>query len=274
MEPGDIEFAIQLTDLEDWGYTEGDFRRFMRMEREGALVAWDGSSRVGVTLTTVYGRIAWIGGVIVAPKARGKGHGQALVRRAVEYAQEQGASTCWLNAYVHTQEFYESLGFKASGGTFRFEGKAPGELQREARFLHAGGLENLAAFDAPFFGENRQKVLRELYYDFGDSFFVWHEHGWRGYIVGAPYAGGVEVAPWVGDPRSPEVAERLISHLLAIYPGSTFSMNVPAENPKALEIVDSLGFGRVFETVRMHHGEGSHGIDPKGIFALGGLEKG
>lgn len=274
MTSADMDFAVQLTDLENWGYTPEDFHRFMRMDPEGALVAWTGSRRVGVAVATLYGKAGWVGSVIVDPDARGKGHGRALVEEALAYIERRGGDTCWLNAYVHTEKFYGDLGFRVAGSTVRLDGEAQGQLQSEARLAHVGDLEDITRFDSQYFGADRGKVLRELYHDYGNGFFLWPEGGPAGYIVGAPYPGGVEVAPWVCDPARPKVAQRLLGHLASQHPGSTFGVNAPQENAAAMRFLKSLGFREVFRTVRMYHGKGRQGIDPKGIFSLGGLEKG
>ncbi len=274
MTSGDVEFAIQLTDLEDWGYTPEDFRRFMRMDPDGALVAWEGSRRIGVTVATLYGKVGWIGSIIVDPEARGKGNGKALLSEAIHYVEGHGGETCWLNAYVNTEKFYREFGFKAVGNTAHFEGKAVGVVEPEARLAHAGELEEISRFDSDYFGTDRGKVLRELYHDFGDSFFIWPEAGVTGYVVGGPHPGGVEIAPWVCDPARPEVAERLLNHLMSGHSGKSFGLNVPSENAVALRVLKSLGLREVFRTVRMYRGKGEGRIDPRGIFSLGGLEKG
>ncbi|MFQ5837768.1 MAG: GNAT family N-acetyltransferase [Thermoplasmata archaeon] len=270
----DIDFAISLTNQEGWGYSRADFLRFIRMDPEGTLVACAGSTPVGITTATLYGEVAWIGNVIVRPEERGKGHGRALVEKALEYSRRSGAETCWLNAYTHVVPFYESIGFRTRGRTVRLEGQGRGRLLPEPRLAHASEISAIGAFDRPYFGADRLKVLKEFYHDYGDSFFVWSKDGIEGYIVGAPYSGGVDVAPWVCDPSQAAVAEGLLYHLLASHPDATFGLNVPEENQQAIAILRSLGFETSFSTIRMYYGKGSNGIDPRGVFALGGLEKG
>ncbi len=270
----DIEFAVQLTNLEEWDYTPGDFRRFMRMDPRGTLVAWEDRRPVGVATATTYGEAAWIGSIVVDPHFRGRGYGKALVKEALRYVEDEGGETCWLNAYGHAQSFYEQLGFQAAGSTIHLQGSAQGKVRPGARLAHAGDLDRVAEFDAPFFGADRRKVLDEFYHDFGESFFLWCEDGVTGFIVGAPYPGGVEVSPWVCDPTRSEVAEQLLLHLLAHYPETSVSLNMPEENSVGVEMMESLGFSQGFKTVRMYRGAGGHSIDPAGIFSLGGLEKG
>lgn len=274
MRPEDVNFAVWLTDQEKWGYTHQDFQRFMRMDPEGTLVAWEGSRRVGVTTATSYGVVAWIGNVIVHPKARGKGYGSALVEAALDYCKATGVETCWLNAYTHVVPFYQALGFRGRGGTLRLEGQAEGQPQPLVRLVHSRELEEVSAFDSPFFGADRLKVLREFYHDYGESFFIWRDKSIVGFIVGAPYTEGVDVAPWVCTPGRRDAAEALLLHLLSVHHGQRIGLSVPEENADALDILRSMGFQEAFRTERMYYGKGTHGIDPGAVFALGGLEKG
>lgn len=274
MEERDIPFAVKLTDLEGWGYGEEDFRRFMWMDPGGTLVAQEGSRPVGVAVVIRYGPVAWMGAIIVDPQARGKGHGRALVEGGVAYAAEGGAETTWLNAYVHTEDFYRGLGFKTAGETLHLEGRAEGKLHPDIRLVHVGELPTLTSFDRPLFGADRRKVLEALYHDHGDGFHIWQEEGVQGYAVAVRFSGGVEVAPWVAAPERPEVAEALLRHVIALQPGAPFGLNVPKENEAGRSIVAELGFEETFRTLRMHHGPKAHGIDGRGVFSLGGLEKG
>ncbi|MFQ5553419.1 MAG: GNAT family N-acetyltransferase [Thermoplasmata archaeon] len=274
MRASDVDFAVTLTNVEGWDYGPEDFQRFRRMDPQGTLVAWAGETPVGITTATAYERATWIGNVIVAPEERGKGYGRDLVARALKYGEEQGTETTWLNAYANVEGFYEDMGFQAVGRTVRYEGKAEGRLQGEPRLVHMSELDVLSAFDRPHFGNDRSKVLAEFYHDYGEAFFVWSEEGLQGYAVGARYPEGMDVAPWVASSARPDVAEGLLLHLIAAFPGRQVGVAVPEENEAALRLMRDLGFEPAFETIRMAYGPGTGGIDPKGIFGLGGLEKG
>ncbi len=274
MRASDVEFAVALTTEEGWEYGAEDFERFRRMDPEGTLVAWVGSRRVGITTATAYERATWIGNVIVRPTMRGKGYGGALVEQALRYGEARGARTAWLNAYANVEGFYRDLGFEARGRTWRYEGKADGRLGDGPRLVAASELDEVAAFDRPYFGNDRGKVLTEFYHDYGDAFFVWAEEGFQGYALGARYAGGMDVAPWVAAPNRLDVAEGLFLHLLAAFPDRQVGVAVPGENEGALGLVRKLGFEPAFETIRMASGPESGGIDPQATFGLGGLEKG
>lgn len=274
MARSDVPFAVELTDAEGWGYGPDDFRRFMRMDPEGTLVAWEDERRVGITTATSYGVVAWIGNVIVVEEARGEGVGRALMDAALAYTEEGGAEGVWLNAYAHVEGFYEAMEFRSVGRTGRYEGLPEGRLHDEVRLVHAHELDDVVAWDASHFGVPRTKVLRAFYHDYGGSFYIWDGGDRRGFAVGAPYSGGVDVAPFVVDPDSPTAAEALFEHLAACHPETTVGLAVPHENANALNLVKKYGLEPSFETVRMVRGRKTPAFEPAAVFGLGGLEKG
>jgi ribosomal protein S18 acetylase RimI-like enzyme len=81
----DIDAAINLTDLENWGYTRADFRRLLALSPEGCFVAESRGRVVGVLTTTSYEGLAFLGAVIVSPELRGKGVGKAMMETALEH---------------------------------------------------------------------------------------------------------------------------------------------------------------------------------------------
>jgi len=87
----DISWAIALTDTEAWGYAAADFERLLDLEPEGVFLAQAGGARVGITATTTYGPLAYIGAVIVEPGWRGKHVGDALMRACLDFLDLVGA---------------------------------------------------------------------------------------------------------------------------------------------------------------------------------------
>jgi predicted GNAT family N-acyltransferase len=64
------------------------------------------------------GGVAKIGRVAVRKEYRGKGVGEALMRRAMEAARARGMTTAILDAQLPVIPFYERLGFVAEGPIF------------------------------------------------------------------------------------------------------------------------------------------------------------
>lgn len=56
------------------------------------------------------------------PPARGKGAGAKLLKRAEEYAFENGADYIWANARISAKEFYRKSQYHIDGNEFSIEG--------------------------------------------------------------------------------------------------------------------------------------------------------
>lgn len=90
----------------------------------GAVLVWrDESGIVGmvgllyVISTFLGGRVALLEDMVVDPAHRGKGHGQELLRSAIEHARKAGCRRITLLTDEDNdaaKKFYESFGFQAS----------------------------------------------------------------------------------------------------------------------------------------------------------------
>jgi len=273
----DIAFAIRLTDLERWGYTRADFERLLALEPNGCFVAELGGKRVGITCSTAYGPLAFLGAVIVNPKVRGKGVGDALLRATLDYLDARGVETVRLNAYLNVVPFYERLGFHGEYENGRYAGhlRSSGTAPRAVRVVRDDQITALAEFDAPLFGAGRAVLLARLAREFPQTFLVAETRGRiRGYIVGNPSDSGCEVGPWVVDPESADAASELLHALVAIVRPEEIAMSIPKANPRESKLVEELRLHEVFRTLRMYRGKRGFEGHPEAIFAMAGLEKG
>lgn len=62
---------------------------------------------------------AWrLRGMATLPEVRGRGHGAAIVRAALDHARKEGGTLLWFNARTSAVPFYEKLGFHRAGHEF------------------------------------------------------------------------------------------------------------------------------------------------------------
>ena len=85
--------------------------------------------------------------------------------------------------------------------------------------------------------------------------------------------GSCEVGPVVCPPERASQAEDLL-HAMFSAANAPCGFTAPSVNEKAVDAARRAGMRDVFRTVRMVRGSSAFGGDPKGIFALAGLEKG
>jgi GNAT superfamily N-acetyltransferase len=276
LERRDVTWAIRLTSLENWGYTRADVERLIALEPQGCFVARLRGKRIGLTCSTSYGKLAFIGAVIVDPAARGKRVGEALMNAALAYLDGRGVETVRLNAYLNVVPFYERLGFRGEYENVRYHGKVAASGGADGvRPATSEDLPPIAHFDSFYFGASRERLLARLLREFPANFLVVRDEGGvRGYIVANAEDGSAEIGPWVVNPTVPAVAGDLLHALLARLGPSQVGLTAPAPNEHHERMAGELRLETAFRTLRMCRGRDAyHGL-PAGVFALAGLEKG
>ncbi|MGQ9507338.1 MAG: GNAT family N-acetyltransferase [Candidatus Bathycorpusculaceae bacterium] len=109
MSEEDLDFAVRLTDTKNWSLTSEDFLFMMKLEPEGCFTLWDDSKKVGIVTSINYGRIGWLGNLIVEEKHRRKGAASLLVKQVINYLISRGAQTVGLYSYMDTITFYRRV---------------------------------------------------------------------------------------------------------------------------------------------------------------------
>ena len=272
---GDIEQAIALTDLEAWGYAREDIRRLLDLSPDGCFAAELEGRVVGLLSTTPYGKVAYLGTVIVDPVLRGQGIGKAMMDAALARLDDSGIETVRLNAYVNTVTFYETFGFRREYENYRWEGGPVVGASPHVRLVRASDLPSIDAFDRPFFGASRRSLLDRILHDFPRTSFVAERDGRVvGYLVGNSVSQACEIGPWIVDPAIPEVAPALLHALVAAHRTDVYAFGAPAVHPRPHRFAREHGFKEAFRSVRMVRGRRTYEGDPQGIWSFAGLEKG
>jgi ribosomal protein S18 acetylase RimI-like enzyme len=270
----DVPWAIALTDTEAWGYTPEDFERLLFLEPEGVLVAEAGGERAGVLAIVTWGPLAYLGAVIVDAAWRGKHVGEALMKEALDLADRRGVESVRLNAYLHVVPFYERLGFRREFENVRFGGASEGWGVPGVRLMRADDLAAIEDLDRRYFGADRARLLGRLLEEFPGTSYVLDDGGEIvAFAFGNASAESCEIGPFVGPPERAADAESLLNAILGLV-GTPCALSVPSTNEKGLDAAKRAGLRETFKTFRMVRGSAAHGGDPRGIFALAGLEKG
>ena len=158
----DFGFARYLTETVGWNYSISDFERLSYFEPEGCFVAEQNGEPVGIVTTTTYGKLAWIGSLIVLKHYHGRGIGSELTRNAIRYLRTKGVETVRLDAVPKAIPLYKRLGFKEEYDSLRFIGTGQKMICREVSQMENKDLESVILLDTRFFGTNRERVLRRV----------------------------------------------------------------------------------------------------------------
>ena len=89
--------------------------RLFDLDLERSVVGWLGDRPVAMAMLGLRPGLGWIGGMGVAPEARGRGLGAQVLDELLAHARAQGATLVWCNARPRALSLYERAGFVAVG---------------------------------------------------------------------------------------------------------------------------------------------------------------
>ena len=256
MSPNDFGFATRLTDTMNWDLTEKDFRFMTILEPKGCFTMLDGTKKVGIITTAHFGRIGWIGNVIVDTRYRSKGLGVLLVKHAIDYLREKSVSTIGLYAYVNTVPFYEKLGFKADSNFIRLARQSSTANWRVAsvREMTERDLKDVVGFDEQCIGWNRRRLLKRIFTDSKDLCYVaLDDSELIGFIMADWYR--QEIGPCMSRLGNAKSIINLFKAALTRLSGVEVRTGVSESHQDIVKALKKMGFQEEFKVVRMYFGE-------------------
>lgn len=276
----DIDYVHESVSREGWGHTRRDIERCWKLEPKGCYIAEIQKKPVGHVFSICYGKIGWVGLLIVNPESRGQGVGFILMETAISYLKRVGAETIRLEAVQEAVPLYRRVGFIEEFDSLRFRRQhRPREESRleRGRILQMGDddLVNVAQFDAPHFGVNRLAVLQSLYRDHQQLCFVAKRKGnIVGYVMARRTQDGFWIGPWVclDSATAPYLFHALVKTIGNDDLGLRVGLSVL--NTKGRRLMEKLGFELAGKSVHMVLGNRENQGDAKRIYGIGGPEKG
>jgi len=273
MSEEDFEFAIRVTDEMNWDLSEWDFKFTMQLEPQGCFVLLDDSEKVGLAMAVTYGKLGWIGNVIVSECCRKKGAGSFLVKHCVDYLKGRGAETVGLYAYLERINFYQRLGLKydsefavLKGTGFSSEGKP------DVKSAEKTDWEKIAEFDASCFGGSRRNLLESILTDRDNSCYILAREGqMSGYLAAKVYGETADVGPLMVRQGQTDPAISLLEAMFDGLRGVEVSMCIPQKETAILQLLKQHGFDEKFRVARMFLGVP---ISWNCIYAAESLERG
>ena len=278
LEERDIDFAYKMTVVEKWNDRVEDIHRMLGYEPNGCFMAEADGRRAGHVFTVGYGKLGWIGLLIVKADYRRMGISRLLMEKAENYLLSQGVETIKLEAVPEISNLYRTLGFEDEYDSSRFMGTCRNISSSENASISLAqqkDMGELARFDAEYFGANRERVLTGLYQANPRLCLVSHiKSEIVGYIICRRALRGFKVGPWVCDTENPQAARRLLIECMnRLEAGAEVYVGVPAVNETAVKILQELGFEQFSKSIRMRLGKEFKEC-VKGVFAIGDPMKG
>jgi GNAT superfamily N-acetyltransferase len=253
--PADVEVAdgIYQASYRSAESRKAEMRRYLALPSSCWLLALLRGEPVGMVGAVSYGRFASLGLMGVRPEAQRQGVGRALMVRLLEWADGTGIPTVILDATEEGAPLYRSCGFVAGDRAllFRLQGQpASGKAPPTVRVLERETLASVVAFDARYFGAEREAVVRGLLEAFPGRGFVCSDP--TGALTGYLLAQGRRLGPWVA--RGAAEAAGLFQAAMALSFAASPTVIVPESNAAGCALVSRHGFDLVRSCVHMWRG--------------------
>lgn len=251
MTPAELEIAVEWAAEEGWNPGLHDAETFYSADPGGFFALEADGVVIGTISVVRYGEeFAFAGFYILRPDLRGRGIGFALQQQfTLPFAGDRNLG---IDGVFGMQPRYARAGFLFSHRNLRFQGRGGGTVPDGVQPLADVPIGRIIAYDRPFFPACRERFLRFFLTQPGALGSVACAPDGRitGYGLVRPCSIGFKIGPLFAD--TPEIAEDLISSLLAAVPDEPVFLDVPEPNREALTLAERHGMVPVFGTARMY----------------------
>ena len=250
MQPEELTIAIEWARNEGWNPGVEDATLFYYADPSGFFVAEFEGEIVAVGSAVRYdAQFAFCGLYIVAPKHRGKGYGLALTKHRLAYC---GYRNVGIDGVLDNVEIYKRVGYRPYYQNKRFQKRATAQtVSSNTHDIKQSHIAEIIDYDRQCFPAKRDTFLKGwLQQAQGKSVCVIENGQVRGYAVRRQCVEGHKVGPLFADTQ--EVAVQLFSALQRDIAGEVIILDVPENNPLAIELALNEDMEVVFATSRMY----------------------
>ena len=253
MSAEDFGFAVRLTDTKNWGFVEEDFRFMAELEPDGCFTLLDDSERIGIVTSISFGRMGWLGTLIVEEKHRRKGAASQLVNHVINYLTSKGAETVGLYSYLDAVRFYRKFGFKYDSTFTVLEGKAfKSQVKSNIKEAKEEDLQKIVEYDRSCLNTSKKKLLETIFRKIKSLCYFYAEHGQVcGYVMAKVYDGLAEIGPLICNREYSEVAVDLIKTVFNKIEGYHVTLCIPKKESALKDFLAGCGFEEHFDVARI-----------------------
>ena len=204
------------------------------------LVAEINNTIIGCGIAMIHGKIGWLGTIIVLPEYRGRGIGQGITTKLVEYCKTRGCTSQILIATELGERVYRKLGFRITSTYEFYRRESACTFQRDPQ------IRAIQQQDIPSIKELDKEIACEERFLFIERFIS------SGLIYATPttirgfflpdYGSGLIIA------KDAEAGIDLMKYRLAL---GNKTATVPASNIDAKKFLESQGFEKYKSAPRM-----------------------
>ena len=274
MSKGDLDFVLNQTIREGWSSCRDDFEELIIHDSTGSFVGEVNGESIGMVCSVNYGKVGFIGNLIVENKYRGHNYGRLLMEYAMKYLLNKGTKSIFLDAVPKAISLYEQLGFKKIAKSLRLESNFRGGSPQNTRPMSEEDLKSVISLDSLHFGAKREKFLQMRYSKHPELSFVLGQDGeLLGYIMGSYSGQTLRIGPWVLHNHIPNSVNLLLA-LAEASSTNLMKIGVLETNKDALDILKRYGFKEISFSWRMLYGVDTDATQSNHLYAIGGPDRG
>ena len=255
MTRADISEGMRLKQQAGWNQVEADWERVLALQPDGCFLAECEGETVGTVTTCLFGEVAWVAMMLVAPARRGQGIGRALMSHALEFLDDAGTRSVRLDATPLGQPLYQSMGFEVEHQVLRYQGQPQASRKGEGdstTVLDQGEVEAIIALDHRITATNRSKLLERLVHEEAVAVHVRRQQGvLTGFMMIRPGANAYQVGPCLGPG---EAGRTLLKTALTARAGELTVVDIPEVHRESRSVAQSHGLEPVRQFARMGRG--------------------
>jgi len=272
MKQKELSIAVNWAKSEGWNPGLHDAELFYLADPSGFFVGEINDQIVAVGSAVNYDEyFAFCGLYIVAPEHRGKGYGLALTKHRLNYCGERNIG---IDGVLENVEIYKNIGYVPYYKNYRYQcnAKQTSNLDKNIQEISEDSLAQVLNFDKQCFPANRKLFLTSwINQDDGKALFYTENGEVKGFIVRRKCHQGHKIGPLFAN--NSQIAAQLLNAIQTDIKNETMILDVPGNNPKAINLAESLNMEVVFSTARMYQ-KGLPNVDNSKVFGITTFELG
>jgi len=257
MRDEDINQLAEWAAIEGWNPGRSDLAIARRIDPNAFIALRDGDQLVGGgTVFRITPSFGFMGLFIIRADRRGAGLGRALWHHRRDRLIDRlvPGATIGMDGVLDMVPFYNDGGFRLAHHDLRYQGVASGEHDPYVLALVDEDRTDIRRLDAALFGADRSAFIDAWLSAPGVQAVVIRSESQRVSALAAirPALDGYKFGPVLAE--SPDLARRVVGHLLSMVEGQAVQIDVPEPNASGRALAESCGLSPVFRCARMYYG--------------------
>ena len=275
----DLDFAVNLTKIENWGTTRGELEDLLLFSPKCAILAIMKDTLVGMIFTVSYDNFGFIGNLIVQKEFRNQGIGKRLMQKAITHLENLGNSLIMLDGVEAAVGLYQRLGFKVSCKSLRMKGDIISKPSNRVFQMKDKDFQDVLNLDRKIFQANREVLLRQLFTRYKTLCkIIKKDEKITGFIMAIPKENNVKIGPWIVNDECEFEPDLLLYSLKNEDKSFNIQLGMLESNKLGVKIAEQCKLQSYSYSNRMVYNSKDNGIITNhfknGMLAIGGPDRG